>query len=203
MTDEPSDDLEALLTTAAAAAASASVNPQLRQQLREQTSQRVRGYGRWRRVRRLTTLAGVYVAGWLSAWLWLGWHPTPTPAPAPAPASAQPPAAPAVNVVPQPLPPAGPSSPLQQGDPLAGLPADEIELLAEQARERAEFVRLFAKAGDRYLAVGDHVAALRCYRNALERMTNAELAVTSTDSWLLMSLKLALVQERTRDQVRE
>jgi hypothetical protein len=201
MTDEPSDDLEALLTTAAAAAASASVNPQLRQQLREQTSQRVRGYGRWRRVRRLTTLAVVYAAGWLSAWLWL--IPAQPPSPAPAPASAQPPAAPAVNVVPQPLPPAGPSSPLQQADPLAGLPAEEIELLAEQARERAEFVRLFAKAGDRYLAVGDHVAALRCYRNALERMTNAELAVTSTDSWLLMSLKLALVQERTRDQVRE
>ena len=201
MTDEPSDDLEALLTTAAAAAASASVNPQLRQQLREQTSQRVRGYGRWRRVRRLTTLAGVYVAGWLSAWLWLGWHPTPTPAPAPAPAPAQP-LAPAPEWI-QPSPPVGPSSPLQQADPLAGLPAEEIELLAEQARERAEFVRLFAKAGDRYLAVGDHVAALRCYRNALERMTNAELAVTSTDSWLLMSLKLALVQERTRDQVRE
>jgi hypothetical protein len=201
MTDEPSDDLEALLTTAAAAAASASVNPQLRQQLREQTSQRVRGYGRWRRVRRLTTLAGVYVAGWLSAWLWLGWHPTPTPAPAPAPAPAQP-LAPAPELI-QPSPPVGPSSPLQQADPLAGLPAEEIELLAEQARERAEFVRLFAKAGDRYLAVGDHVAALRCYRNALERMTNAELAVTSTDSWLLMSLKLALVQERTRDQVRE
>jgi hypothetical protein len=192
MTDEPSDDLEALLTTAAAAAASASVNPQLRQQLREQTSQRVRGYGRWRRVRRLTTLAGVYVAGWLSAWLWLGWHPTPTPAPAPAPAPAQP-LAPAPELI-QPSPPVGPSSPLQQADPLAGLPAEEIELLAEQARERAEFVRLFAKAGDRYLAVGDHVAALRCYRNALERMTNAELAVTSTDSWLLMSLKLALVR---------
>jgi hypothetical protein len=201
MTDEPSDDLEALLTTAAAAAASASVNPQLRQQLREQTSQRVRGYGRWRRVRRLTTLAGVYVAGWLSAWLWLGWHPTPTPAPAPAPAPAQP-LAPAPELI-QPSPPVGPSSPLQQADPLAGLPAEEIELLAEQARERAEFVRLFAKAGDRYLAVGDHVAALRCYRNALERMTNAELAVTSTDSWLLMSLKLALVQERTRDQVQK
>jgi hypothetical protein len=201
MTDEPSDDLEALLTTAAAAAASASVNPQLRQQLREQTSQRVRGYGRWRRVRRLTTLAGVYVAGWLSAWLWLGWHPTPTPAPAPAPAPAQP-LAPAPELI-QPSPPVGPSSPLQQADPLAGLPAEEIELLAEQARERAEFVRLFAKAGDRYLAVGDHVAALRCYRNALERMTNAELAVTSTDSWLLMSLKLALAEERTRDQVQK
>jgi hypothetical protein len=201
MTDEPSDDLEALLTTAAAAAASASVNPQLRQQLREQTSQRVRGYGRWRRVRRLTTLAGVYAAGWFSAWVWLGWHPTPTPAPAPAPAPAQP-LAPAPELI-QPSPPVGPSSPLQQADPLAGQPAEEIELLAEQARERAEFVRLFAKAGDRYLAVGDHVAALRCYRNALERMTNAELAVTSTDSWLLMSLKLALVQERTRDQVRE
>lgn len=204
-TDEPNDDLQPLLNSAD----TAPVNLQLRQQLLELTSRRVRGYGRWRRVRQLTALAGMYAAGLLTAWLWLGsTQPQIQPPPIREPQTQAPPEpspvpVPTPNPSPAPMPEPSPVPTVEPADLSATLSPEQIELLAEQAQERAVFVRLFCTAGDRYFAAGQHAAALRCYRNALDRMTDAELALNSSDSWLLMSLKLFLLQERTRETVRD
>ena len=50
---------------------------------------------------------------------------------------------------------------------------------------------LYRQAGDGFLKYGDEVAAIRCYRKALDGGTPTDLAIRTEDSWMMMSLKLA------------
>jgi hypothetical protein len=54
---------------------------------------------------------------------------------------------------------------------------------------------LFLLAGDKYLQVNDLKSAMRCYRGALDGAKEEELLITARDTWLLMSLKEAKLQE--------
>lgn len=57
-------------------------------------------------------------------------------------------------------------------------------------------VELYRRAGDGYLRRGDDLAALRCYRQALDGGGPTQLVVRDDDTWLMMSLKLARQKER-------
>ncbi|HEV2948150.1 MAG TPA: hypothetical protein VGX70_12295 [Gemmataceae bacterium] len=54
---------------------------------------------------------------------------------------------------------------------------------------------LFLLAGDKYLQGNDLKSAMRCYRGALEGASEHDLLITAKDTWLLMSLKEAKVEE--------
>ena len=89
-----------------------------------------------------------------------------------------------------------PSLPKDEPRPMS--PAD-LELLAEQASEKAEAARRFREAGDRYLRdYADYRAALRCYRNFLDDADAVDRVVSPEDTWLLTSLKRAREQESTQ-----
>lgn len=69
-----------------------------------------------------------------------------------------------------------------------------LERWAESAEGEKRRV-LFRRAGDGYLKRGDEIAAVRCYRHAIDGGSPPELAIRTEDSWLLMSLKLANKKE--------
>jgi hypothetical protein len=54
---------------------------------------------------------------------------------------------------------------------------------------------LFLLAGDKYLQGNDLKSAMRCYRGALEGACEYDLLITAKDTWLLMSLKEAKLEE--------
>lgn len=54
---------------------------------------------------------------------------------------------------------------------------------------------LYRRAGDGFLKYGDEVAAVRCYRKALNGGSPTVLTVNTEDSWMLMSLKIARSKE--------
>jgi hypothetical protein len=54
---------------------------------------------------------------------------------------------------------------------------------------------LFLLAGDKYLQANDLKSAMRCYRGALEGASEHDLLITAKDTWLLMSLKEAKLEE--------
>ena len=101
--------------------------------------------------------------------------------------------------LPTPPPPRGehvaeaPTAPL----PLAAdTPAAVIERIGETSApdQRAD---LYRRAGDRYLEeASDADAALRCYTQALDDGSDADLTVSTDDSWLLMALKLDRQKEK-------
>jgi hypothetical protein len=67
---------------------------------------------------------------------------------------------------------------------------------ASVATDADQKVELYRKAGDGYLARGDEVAALKCYRKSLDNSRADDLVIRpQDDSWLLMSLKLARQKE--------
>lgn len=78
------------------------------------------------------------------------------------------------------------------------LPARVLEQMGELASvtERGTYFRL---AGDRYEQAGDITAALRCYRLVLDGASEAELVVSPSDSYLLMTLKNARQKEKRDD----
>jgi hypothetical protein len=83
------------------------------------------------------------------------------------------------------LPPADPTPP-----PAEYVTAEQIELEAEQAADRATAAALYRQAGDRYLADrNDSPQAARCYRLFLLRAGPDALTVSADDSWLLIALK--------------
>lgn len=55
---------------------------------------------------------------------------------------------------------------------------------------------LFRLAGDRYLQENDIESATRCYRGALEGVSDQDLKISVNDNWLLMSLKQAKQEEK-------
>jgi hypothetical protein len=87
-------------------------------------------------------------------------------------------------------------APTTVADPYRNDPPERIEKWAFlQAGEKR--VELYRRAGDGYLVREDLQGALRCYRRALDGGTIADLAIRAeSDSWLLMSLKLARKKEK-------
>src|ERR1051326_855449 len=74
-----------------------------------------------------------------------------------------------------------------------------LERLAAASKSRR--AQLYRAAGDRYLQdQGDMRGALRCYGLALEAAGQEELAIVADDSWLLMALKKARLEERNHDK---
>ena len=64
------------------------------------------------------------------------------------------------------------------------------------ANARGEKQRnLYRRAGDGFLKSGDEVAAVRCYRKALDGGSPNELAVNTEDTWMMMFLKIARHKE--------
>jgi hypothetical protein len=81
-------------------------------------------------------------------------------------------------------------------DPFRNDPPEVIEKWAflQTGKKRVE---LYRRAGDGYLVRHNVEAALRCYRKALDGGSTADLAIRAdSDSWLLMSLKMARQKER-------
>ena len=155
----------------------------LRRTLLERTSRRVHFRRQLRRAALVAAAVLVYAGGLATAWL--ARPPAPEPAvivvqvPAPAPPAPAPPEKPPA-VAPEPKSPPSPA---------------ELELEAERTLVRGESARRFREAGDGYLSAGDLQAAVRCYRNFLDEAEEAERAVSSEDSWLLISLKSARSEE--------
>jgi hypothetical protein len=80
------------------------------------------------------------------------------------------------------------------------VPAVVLEWRALDSRERRpDLLRL---AGDRYLDENNDVqSALRCYRRLLDTGSEADLAVSANDTWLLIALKEGRQKERTHANV--
>lgn len=98
--------------------------------------------------------------------------------------------------VPVVLPSAEPTPPA----PVEYVTAEQIELQAEQAADRATAAARYREAGDRFLADrNDSPQAARCYRLYLMRAGPDALTVTADDSWLLIALKQDQ-REANRDQ---
>lgn len=151
--------------------------PERRDELRDQTSRLVRRR-RWRvYAKRGLAMAACFVAG--AGTLWLVQQrtaPEQPPMVAKAPEEIKTPSQRIIRV----------ESP------------DMLERQAALARgERC--VDLYRRAGDGFLERGDDIAALRCYRRSLDNTRPNDLVVRpDTDSWLLMSLKMAR-QKETND----
>jgi hypothetical protein len=95
------------------------------------------------------------------------------------------------------VPPAEPAPPA----PAESVTAEQLELRAEQADDRATAAALYRQAGDRYLADrNDSAQAARCYRLFLMHAGKGGLAVSPDDSWLLIALKLDQKREASRDE---
>jgi hypothetical protein len=160
-------------------AAPAVVNPELRQALRVQTTRVLRRRRWWRRTRLTGALAACYLAGILTMRV-------AAPAPAPPPEISR-----------QPTPPTLPDEPerVEAPRPTVEETALALEWRAFEATEhRAE---LYRQAGDRYLErERDPSSALRCYRQALNATPPENLAISPSDSWLLMTLKEARLKEK-------
>ncbi len=94
------------------------------------------------------------------------------------------------------VPPAVVPTSTEAIDPYRHDPPERLEKWAflQAGEKRTE---LYRRAGDGYLGREDVEAALRCYRKALDGGSAADLAVRAdSDSWLLMSLKMAKKKER-------
>ena len=142
-------------------------DPRLRQQLREQTTRRLRR-ARWIRVGKFAAaLAACYAAGAATVWLT-----RPTPAPA------------RVEVT--------PPEPLKEPE----RSPQQLELAAEQA-DGEESARLYLAAARKFAKeYGNWGAALRCYRNALDVSPEIQTTIDAeNDDWLMTALKLSRKEE--------
>jgi hypothetical protein len=118
-------------------------------------------------------MAGCFMAGALAMY-----RPSQTPLAQP---TSQPALVAAPSEVPEPEPP-----PIDSPRRL-----ERWALMAEGDKQR----NLYRRAGDGFLKYGDEVAAIRCYRKALDGSSPTELALQTEDTWMLMSLKIARSKE--------
>lgn len=87
--------------------------------------------------------------------------------------------------------------PTSPGEVLAS--AEQVELQAEQAVDPGEAARLYRVAGIRYEDRAEYGQAARCYRLHLLAAGPGARAVSTDDSWLLMSVKTTRTKETDRD----
>jgi len=81
------------------------------------------------------------------------------------------------------------------GDLNLNQPPIALERLASRSSGEKR-VALYRRAGDRFLEFGDESGALRCYRRALDVGSREDLVVDASDSWLLISMKMARQKEK-------
>ncbi|HVK15770.1 MAG TPA: hypothetical protein VM533_02415 [Fimbriiglobus sp.] len=161
------DDLDALLGPKPAGDDAA-----VREAVLRRTGRVIRRRPWVRRARLLTAAAGLVAAGGVAGWL------------------AKDVPGPVTEYVVLPVGVALPSSEPAQPAPAEYVTAEQTELQAEQAADRATAAALYREAGDRYLADrNDSPQAARCYRLFLMRAGPDALTVTADDSWLLIALK--------------
>jgi hypothetical protein len=148
----------------------------LRQELLGQTARALRRRRRGRQLAWAAALAACYAAGLLT----MHWAPRPA----------------AVSRGPDALA----SRDHSQVPPAVFPPADEPEksaLQKEWAAVESGQAALFREAGNLYLdGEGDVQSAVRCYGNALSVGTEADLAISPEDNWLLMAIKDARQKEK-------
>ena len=163
------DDLDALLGPKPAGDDAA-----VREAVLRRTGRIIRRRPWLRRAKLLTAAAGLVAVGGVAGWLA---KPTPTPGPVTEYVAVP---------VPVVLPPAE-TAPLMSAEYVT---AEQTELQAEQAADRATAAALYREAGDRFLADrNDSPQAARCYRLFLMRAGPDALNVSADDSWLLIALK--------------
>jgi hypothetical protein len=103
------------------------------------------------------------------------------------------PAAPAITVYVEKTP-EGPPAP-QAKEPVPSPSDMEWQLLDHPNQPRQ--VALYREAGDRYLAeASDPESALRCYRRMLDVGSDADLAISPDDNWLLLAAKAERQKEK-------
>jgi hypothetical protein len=166
------DPLEGMLAAPRLPAGAAA----LRQELLAQTARALRRRRRGRQLAWAAALAACYAAGLLT----MHW------APKQATGSHTPDAFSSTDPAPQ----------SQAVPPPADGPGKSA-LLKEWAAVESGQAALFRDAGNLYLAEeGDLLAAVRCYGNALSVGTEADLAISPQDNWLLMAIKDARQKEK-------
>jgi len=145
-----------------------SARPELQDRMRRSTMRRVRRRFHVRRLAIAAALAGCYVAGAATVWLFLS-EPRPV-------------------VVVERIP-AEPVQPERASPPELPRSPRELEIAAEKA-DGAESARLYLEAGRRFgNDLNDWPSALRCYRNALDLSSDAPVVDPKNDDWLLAKLK--------------
>jgi hypothetical protein len=103
------------------------------------------------------------------------------------------PAAPAVTVYVEKTPEEPPAPPAKEPVPS---PFDMEWHLLDHPNQPQQ-VALYRQAGDRYLTeANDPESALRCYRRMLEAGSDADLAISPEDNWLLMAAKAERQKEK-------
>jgi hypothetical protein len=138
---------------------------------------------RWlRRGRAALAATAVFAGGGV-----VGWFAKPTPVPP----------EPVVYPVPIPVFPTPEAAPTSPGEVLAS--AEQVELQAERAADPAEAARLYRLAGIRFEDRAEYGQASRCYRLHLLAAGPTERAVSTEDSWLLISVKTSQKKETDRD----
>lgn len=139
---------------------------------------------RWlQRGMRTSLFASIFAIGGLFGWL------ARTPA-ANAPGSPET----AIEIVAVPVIVPVPETPMVDAPRL--LSANEVEMQAELADDRASAADLYRQAGDAFLREQDYANATRCYRLYLSRAGDSALALETHDSWLLVSLKNSAYKEK-------
>ena len=172
------DDLDDLLAPSPPTPGHARV----RDAILRATTRRVARTKWFRRSRTAMAAAILLAAGVAVGWFAKPAPPTPEPAVYPVP----------VPVFTTPEPP-----PTSAGEVLAS--AERVELQAEQAVDPAESARLYRLAGVRYEDRAEYGQAARCYRLHLLAAGPTGRAVSTDDSWLLISVKTTLRKETDRE----
>jgi hypothetical protein len=166
------DDLDALL----APDALPPEPPGLREAVERESGRVLRRRRLLRRTRWAGALAACYAAGLATMWLFSQAVRLPQPE--------------VVEHVPR-----NTVAPPNEVDPYRSGPPDLLERWALQASGERR-VDLYRRAGDGFLEREDVLAALRCYRQALDGASASDLAIRAdTDTWLLMSLKMSRHKE--------
>lgn len=163
-----------------------SASEELRHVLLRKTTRVLRRRRRLRQGGSVAVLILCYLAGIATVKCW----PQPSPKPDD-PVIAQH----EVDPVKPPEPPAPPPGIARASAIDPNLPAPALEQLGESAGKDQRAAHFFL-AGDRYEKAGDMSAALRCYKLALDAGTEADLALSVSDGYLLMVLKNARKKEK-------
>jgi hypothetical protein len=160
---------------------------ELRRTVLEKTTRVVRGQRRRKLLAAVIAVVAACVLFAISGYLLFSGRREPNvvrdePAPAPSP---------------KPSPIIAPPAPALAAD----TPAPVLERAGEMGRPEVR-AELYRRAGDRYLEESaDAEAALRCYTQALDDASRDDLNVSSSDSWLLMALKMDRRKEKRNANV--
>jgi hypothetical protein len=155
----------------------------LRQRLFRDTTRVVRRRRRWKQAGRAAALVACYLAGVCTSWLGRTESvpdPQVTRSEIESPHSYPSPPDAAIAL-------ARISLPLDDDPDVPAVVFERVAVAASPERRS----HLFRRAGDRYLDGADEIAAIRCYRLALDSASERDLVISPDDNWLLIALKKA------------